>query len=120
MLRWAAHEGGRAALAALGLSQPSLGSVGIKAPSGTGLPPARPPSVPKGPEASPGSVGATAAKAAFAVGMGASTAGNGAGAVPGEPSDTGRRQRSVIDRAFQRNEDDFATSSMPEPGSVSP
>lgn len=120
MLRRAAHEGGRAALAALGLSQPSLGSVGIRAPAGTGLPPMRPPSVPKGPEAATESTGVTAAKAAFAVGMGASTSGNGTGAPPGDPVDAGRRQRSVIDRAFQRNEDDFATSSMPEPGSVSP
>lgn len=66
------------------------------------------------------SLGVSAAKLAFAVGMGASNSSDGAGAAPGEPADTGRRQRSVIDRAFQRNEDDFATSSMPEPGDVSP
>lgn len=60
-------------------------------------------------------------KTAFNVGMGASQASSGAGASRGDPADTGRRQRSVIERAFQRNEDDHATSSMPAPGgAVSP
>jgi hypothetical protein len=57
-------------------------------------------------------------KVAFNVGMGASTSSDGAGAQAGEPVDTARRQRSVIDRAFQRNEDDYASSSMPLPGDV--
>lgn len=100
-LRQAAVQGGRAALAAFGLpDQPSLASAGIKLPKAQGLPSIPPP------------------KTAFAVGMGASTSSNGAGASPGEPTDTTRRQRSVIDRAFQRNEDDFATSSMPAPGGI--
>jgi hypothetical protein len=118
-------EGARAAYAALGLGipQPSLGSVGIKTPSGAGLPgPARPPSPPKitstVPASPTGSVGVDAAKVAFNVGMGASESHDGTGAVQGEPADTGRRQRSVIDRALQRNEDDYATSSMPLPGDV--
>lgn len=118
-------EGARAALAALGLGipQPSLGSVGIKTPSAPGLPgPARPPGPPKVtstvPASPTGSVGVDAAKVAFNVGMGASTSHDGTGAAAGEPADTGRRQRSVIDRALQRNEDDYATSSMPLPGDV--
>ncbi len=121
MLRRAAQEGGRAALAAFGLSQPSLGSVGIKAPNAPGLPSIKPPSVPKAPSAPTGeSPGVSAAKMAFAVGMGASNATEATGAGPGQPADGGQRQRSTIDRAFQRNEDDYATSSMPEPGDVSP
>lgn len=82
MLRQAARNGSRAALAAFGLP--------------------------------------TDAKTAFAVGLGASHSAEAIGAERGEPADAGRRQQSVVDRAFQRNEDDFATSSMPEPGSVSP
>lgn len=64
------------------------------------------------------SMGVDAAKVAFNVGMGASTSSDGTGATAGEPVDTDRRQRSVIDRTFQANEDNFATSSMPMPGSV--
>jgi hypothetical protein len=112
-------EGERAALAAFGLpSQPGIGSVGIKAPtSAPGLPSApKAPSAPKVPAL--GTTGVEAAKVAFNVGMGASNSTDGAGATPGEPVDEGRRQRSVIDRAFQRNEDDYATSSMPLPGDV--
>lgn len=125
MLRRAAHEGGRAALAAFGLSQPSLGSVGIKAPNAPGLPSIKPPSVPKTPAAPSGgsgsdSLGTSAAKMAFAVGMGASTSSDGVGAACDEPADTDRRRRSAIDRAFQQNENDGATSSMPLPGNVSP
>ena len=62
------------------------------------------------------------AKAASAVGMGYSTGrAEGPGAVPGQPADEGRRQRSVVDRTFQQNEDYFAGSSMPAPGGqVSP
>jgi len=121
MLRRAAQEGGRAALAAFGLSQPSLGSVGIKAPSAPGLPSIKAPSVPKMPSAPTGeSPGVSAAKMAFAVGMGASNASEATGEVRGEPIDGGQRRRSVIDRAFQRNVDDHATSSMPEPGDVAP
>ena len=124
MLRRAAYEGGRAALAAFGLSQPSLGSVGIKVPSAPGLPSSKAPSVPKAPSVSSTgggeSLGMSAAKTAFAVGMGASTSCSGAGAARGEPADTARRQRSVIERAFQQNENDGATSSMPLPGNVAP
>lgn len=130
-LRRRVKEGERAALAAFGVpAQPGLGSVGIKAPtSAPGLPSApSAPSIPKpsiakpsaGAGAGAGSVGGAAAKFAFNVGMGASSSSDGTGAVAGEPADTGRRPRSVIDRAFQRNEDDYATSSMPAPGSVAP
>lgn len=84
--------------------QPHLGSVGIKVPA-----------IPKAKEL-PNLPGQT--KSAFNVGMGASTPTSGTGAVRGEPADTGRRQRSVIDRTFQANEDNFATSSMPLPGDV--
>lgn len=125
-VREAAIEGGRAALAAFGLpSQPSLSSVGIKPPSAPGIP--KPGSVPSrlggggglsAPSPSPSA--AAGGKLAFNVGMGASTTSNGAGAVAGDPADEGRRQRSVIDRTFQANEDNFATSSMPAPGSVAP
>lgn len=119
-IRQAAIEGGRAALASFGLpSQPSLSSVGIKPPSAPGLPkPGAVSSRLKAPSPSPSA--AVSGKLAFNVGMGISSATDGAGASPDEPADTGRRQRSVIDRAFQRNEDDYATSSMPEPGSVMP
>jgi len=124
-IRQAAIEGGRAALAAFGLpSQPSLSSVGIKAPSAPGIP--KPGATPRLPSAggsgmsapSPSPGAAMGGKLAFNVGMGSSTSSNGAGGVRGEPADEGRRQRSVIDRALQRNEDDHATSSMPLPGAV--
>jgi hypothetical protein len=124
LLRQKSAEGGRAALAAFGLpAQPGLGSVGIKAPTTSpGLPNApKVPSIPKPTTASPsptGSMGMEAGKVAFNVGMGASTSTDGSGAQAGEPVDTGRRQRSVIDRALQRNDDDYATSSMPMPGAV--
>ncbi len=124
LLRRMTKEGERAALAAFGVpSQPSLGSVGIPNPvKAPGLPgAAKPPSIPKTPGASvptAGSLGVSAAKVAFNVGMGASTSHDGAGGPAGEPADTGRRQRSVIDRTFQANEDNFATSSMPLPGAV--
>lgn len=65
-----------------------------------------------------GNIPSVAAKTAFNVGMGASTSTDGAGASAADPVDQGRRQRSAIDRAFQRNEDDFATSSMPLPGAM--
>lgn len=110
------ERGGRVALAAFGLpSQPSLGSVKIKSPvKAPGLPSAAPPPTPP----AVGDIGTGAAKMAFNVGMGASTSSDGAGAQAGEPTDEGRRQRSVIDRALQRNDDDYATSSMPMPGAV--
>lgn len=116
-LRKAASLGGRAALAAFGLpEQPSLSSAGIELPKTPGLPKAGPVSS-RMPPANP----QTPAKTAFNVGMGASNASDGAGASPGEPDNTAQRQRSAIDRAFQRNEDDHATSSMPAPGgAVSP
>lgn len=71
MLRRAADAGGRDALAAFGLSQPSLGSVGIKAPTTPkipGLPSLKPPSVPTTPSApggEGGGLGAAAAKNAM-------------------------------------------------------
>ena len=103
-------QGSRIALAAFGLpSQPTLPSVGITMPKAPGLP--KPASIPS--PAAP-----AIAKTAFNVGMGASNSSDGAGGTSGEPADTERRQRSVIDRAFQRNEDDYATSSMPMPGAV--
>lgn len=116
-LRLAASLGGRAALAAFGLpDQPSLSSAGIGLPKTPGIPKAGPVTSRMSP---PGQE--TPAKTAFNVGMGASNASNGTGASQGDPADVGRRQRSVIDRAFQRNEDDHATSSMPAPGgTVSP
>jgi len=117
-------KGERAALAAFGMpAQPGLGSVGIKGPTSlTKLPPPAKmplPDVPPTAKPPPESMmGENAAKFAFNVGMGASTSSDGAGAVTGEPIDTARRRRSVIDRAFQRNEDDYASSSMPLPGDV--
>lgn len=121
LLRRMTKEGERAALAAFGLpSQPSLGSVGVKTPTKTpGLPgPAKLPEAPAPPSPSSPGIGIDAAKVAANVGMGASNSTDGTGAVAGEPADEGRRQRSVIDRAFQRNEDDYATSSMPMPGAA--
>lgn len=127
LLRRMTKEGARAALAAFGLpGQPGPGSVGIEGPKSlTKLPPpaklplptmpatASPPSA-----TSPGKMLPEKPKTAANVGMGASTSSDGAGAQAGEPVDTARRQRSVIDRAFQRNEDDYASSSMPLPGAV--
>jgi hypothetical protein len=128
LLQRMVKEGARAALAAFGLpGQPGPGSVGIKGPkSANPLPPPAKMPLPAVPstaippaETSPTKMlGAAAPKVAFNVGMGASTSSDGAGAQAGEPVDTARRQRSVIDRAFQRNEDDYASSSMPLPGDV--
>lgn len=113
-LRQAALEGGRVALATFGLpNQPSLTSAGIGVPKVPGIP--KPGSTPS---RLIGEGVSSPSKTAFNVGMGASTATNGAGGPAGEPADRGRRQRSTIDRAFQRNEDDYATSSMPLPGAV--
>ena len=128
MLRRAAQAGGRDALAALGLSQPSLGSVGIKAPSSApGLPSAKAPSMPKPPSipsvgsgTGGSSLGVAAAKVGYAVGMGASTSSDGTGAARGEPADQGRRPRSAIERAFQSNVDMGETSTMADPGVVVP
>lgn len=108
MLKAAYTRGAREAFAKFGLalpSQPSLKSINIKmdglpAPGGLRKP----------------SLGEQAAKTAANVGMAMSTSRHeGPGAVRGEPADEGRRVKSVIDRAFQRNEDDFATSSMSSP-----
>lgn len=128
LLRRMTKEGARAALAAFGLpGQPSPNSVGIKGPQSlTQLPPpakmplpVKPPTALPPAETSPTKMLPGAGpKTAANVGMGASTSSDGAGAQTGEPVDTARRQRSVIDRAFQRNEDDYATSSMPLPGAV--
>lgn len=113
-LRRAALEGGRVALATFGLpDQPSLASAGIGVPKMPGIP--RPGSAPS---RLTGEGVASPSKTAFNVGMGASTAADGTGGTAGEPADIDRRRRSAIDRAFQRNEDDYATSSMPLPGAV--
>lgn len=130
MLRAAYENGARAAFKKHGLAQPSIQSVGIPSPvKAPGLPgPAKLPQLgtpsvkldqtPNDPNPS---LGMRAAKVAANVGMGASTSSDGTGAVRGEPADEGRRQRSVIDRTFQQNDDFFASSSMPLPGgSVSP
>ena len=137
LLRQKSTEGRRAALEAFGLvktatsttKQPGVKSVGMGIPKAPDLPALPPPSVPS--QAGGSAVGSDAdrtfdftpksPKIAFNVGMGTSTSSDGAGAVAGEPTDTGRRQRSAVDRALQRNEDDYATSSMPLPGdNVSP
>lgn len=117
MLKAAYQRGVHDALAKHGLAQPSLPGAGINT---VGLPRAgKAPNLAQPHEASPLAGGPP--KVAFNVGVGASTSSNGAGATQGEPADTGRRQRSVIDRTFQANEDNFATSSMPMPGvGVSP
>lgn len=117
-LRQAALQGGRVALATFGLpDQPSLTSTGINVPKIPGIP--KPGSTPS--RLTRAGVESAPAKTAFNVGMGTSTSTDGAGAGAANPVDQGRRQRSAIDRAFQRNEDDFATSSMPMPGAaVSP
>ena len=124
-LRDMLERGGRDALAAFGVSsgQPSLGSIGIKSPvKSPGLPgaakPPAPPTIPTPGSAPGGGLGVAAAKIAHNVGMGASTSSDGAGAQAGEPADEGRRQRSLIDRTFQQNDDFYATSSMPLPGAV--
>ncbi len=114
-LRQAALEGGRVALATFGLpSQPSLASAGNNMPKTPGfLSPGSAPSrlTEKG-------LSSPSSKTAFNVGMNASTSVDGVGGRMGEPDDHGRRQRSLIDRTFQRNEDSGATSSMPLPGAV--
>jgi hypothetical protein len=129
LLRQKSAEGGRAALAAFGVvktadgfKQPAIRTVGMGLKKAPDLPTMPPPSVPAPqgldvdrtfdftPKIGP--------KVAFNVGMGASNSTSGAGAQAGEPADTGRRQRSVIDRALQTNEDAYATSSMPLPGDV--
>jgi hypothetical protein len=133
VLAGAYDRGVRAALQKHGLAQPSLASVGISAPvKAPGLPGAARtpsigvPSLKLTPNASaipnPMTLGMQAAKVAANVGIGMMTPGydSASGGVRGQPAEEGRRQRSVIDRAFQQNEDFYATSSMPEPGAVSP
>lgn len=126
-------EGARAVMAAFKLPKPApLKSVGMAPPKAPDLP-ATPrtksvlsggrispsPASPEGAMGSPANgVGVEAAKVAFNVGMGASQSTDGAGAQAGDPADTGRRQRSVVDRTFQANDDNFATSSMPLPGAI--
>lgn len=127
MLRRALLQGLSDAFAKHGLAQPSLSSVGISAPvkapglpspSKVPMPKANAAGLPSDASIAP-SLGMSAAKVAANVGMMASSPrAEGPGAVPGEPADEGRRQRSVIDRTFQANEDNFATSSMPLPGAV--
>lgn len=126
MLRAAYENGTQAAFKKFGLAQPSIQSVGIQSPvKAPGLPgPAKVPSLAtpslklETPNDPTPSLGMRAAKVAANVGMGASTSHDGAGSVRGEPADEGRRQRSVIDRTFQQNDDFFASSSMPPPGAT--
>jgi hypothetical protein len=133
VLRVAFERGARAALHKHGLAQPSLDSVGIETPvkvprlPGPGKTPSvGVPSLKLSPNASaipsPLTLGMRAAKVAENVGIGMMSPGYDSlsGAVRGEPADEERRQRSVVDRAFQQNEDFYATSSMPEPAAVSP
>jgi hypothetical protein len=133
VLRQAYERGAKAALDKHGVAQPSLASVGIQTPvkaprlPGPGrVPTLGMPSLKLDGDASaipsPLTLGMQAAKVAANVGIGMMTPGydSASGAVRGEPADEGRRQRSTIDRAFQQNEDFFATSSMPEPAAVSP
>ena len=126
MLRDAFQRGVQDAFAKFALAtQPSLRSVGIDVPKGVPsavkTPTSRLTGAPTAPTGAR-TLGQEAAKVATNVGMGASQSrGGGAGASPGEPADAGRRQRSIIDRTFQQNDDFFATSSMPAPGgNVSP
>ncbi len=116
MLKAAYTRGAREAFAKFGLNkQPALPKGEFKLPKSEGLPPLPPPEnyKPPGPV---DSLGENAAKNAADVGMAMSTARHeGPGAVRGEPADAGRRQESIIERAFQANEDLAATSSMPRP-----
>ena len=119
MLRTAFVYGAQDAFAKLGLAQPPLPkSINVpKMPAATGLP--KTPSIAslEKPTDTVPSLGQQAAKVAANVGLHSATPCNsGVGAVRGEPADEGRRVKSIIDRAFQRNEDDFATSSMSLPG----
>jgi hypothetical protein len=135
-LRHAAALGGREALAAFGIPKPpSLGSIGVKMPEMKGMPkpgnvtsrlsvggaggagtPAPSPAFGTGamPQAKLSHL-----KISFNVGIGASNMpAGGAGSVRGEPADEGRRQRSVIDRTFQVNDDVHSFSDSPAPGAV--
>ena len=122
MLKGAFQQGVQDALEKFGLALPPHSTKPLT--SGHGLPaPAQLPATPLRAPSPVSPLAEQAAKHAANVGMGASTAesGNGAGAVRGEPADAGRRQRSVIDRTFQSNDDFFSTSSMPAPGeAISP
>lgn len=110
MLSRFAEKGFRDVLQKYAGKQPSLSSANVVLPlkaQGVKSPAVRPIGTPPAmPELG---------KEAAQVGMGASTEMSSSGA------NMGRRQRSVIDRAFQANDDNFMTSSMPEPGfKVSP
>jgi len=129
VLRAAYERGRRTALEKYALTQPSLNQVGMARPGAgsAGLPQAAPktpalptPSLKLDPEVNPApSLGQRAAKIAANVGLGFSSERHeGVGGVRGEPADEGRRQRSVVDRTFQQNDDFFASSSMPLPGAV--
>jgi len=138
VLRQAYREGVLAGLVKHGLAkQPSIKSTGVKNPSDTKdlpdlpraqtIPPRSQVSDPDkaipAPKSLAGFPTEPGTKKAFNVGMGSSPPpmAESAGAVRGDPPDVGRRQRSMVDRIFQENEDSFATSSMPLPGvGVSP
>jgi hypothetical protein len=128
VLKAAYTRGAREAFAKFGFAVPkspgTSGGIGAFKPLPAPKPVvAKPPSItaPKVPGV-PAAVKTPIIKGAADVGMAMSTARHeGPGAVRGEPADEGRRQKSVIDRAFQQNEDIGETSSMPRPsGGVFP
>ena len=118
MVSDAFYRGVQDAFAKFGLALPPPSTKALT--PGHGLP--APTKLPAAPLAKPSPVSPLGKEAAN-VGMGFSSAetGTGAGGVRGEPADAGRRQRSVVDRTFQQNDDFFASSSMPPSGAtVSP
>ena len=130
MLKAAYTRGAREAFAKFGFAFPqTLDASSSKGRNAFEPVPSPKPPVPKTPSLKAPKVpemkktpGMPIIKGAADVGMAMSTARHGGpGAVRGEPADTGRRQKSVIDRAFRQNEDIGETSSMPRPaGGVYP
>ena len=130
MLKAAYTRGAREAFAKFGFAFPeTLSAPTLKGQTAAKTLPAPKPAEPKAPSIKVPKVSLMAdtpeipiIKGAADVGMAMSTARHeGPGAVRGEPADEGRRQKSVIDRAFQQNEDIGETSSMPRPaGGVYP
>lgn len=136
MLRAAWTRGARAALEKLGIAGgvPTPGAVGMNTkmlsapgfpkPSATSMPAKSLKPLASNPVGNPAAAPTPAAtgglggipKIAFNAGLGSSNSSDGTGGVRGEPADTGRRQQSVIDRAWQQHDDMGASSSMPLPG----
>lgn len=103
--------------------QPSLSSAGVFLPvKATGLP--SPGTRAVGVPPNPPELAATKpleAKKASQVGMGFTSKGDISQSISGMPQSTPdktKRQTSVISRAFQANDDNYATSSMTPPGAV--